>query len=164
MDFVSHTVWGYALFGFRGRPFVALASGALPDVISFGPLVVSHLINGTYRQGAPDLATIPAWIFTAYDASHSLVIAALSIGIVARYDKGVAWAMLAWLAHIFLDFPFHTKAYFPTKLFWPLADFSVDGVSWGTPAVWFGQLTLLAALLLYRGWQASSKQLTSTRD
>lgn len=163
MDFVSHTVWGYALFGFRGRPLVALASGALPDVISFGPLVVSHLINGTYRQGAPDLATIPAWTFTAYDASHSLIIAALSIGVVARYDKGVGWAMFAWLAHIFLDFPFHTKDYFPTKLFWPVSDFSFDGISWGTPRVWFTQLALLAALLIYRYWQGRAEKTSSIR-
>ena len=163
MDFVSHTVWGYALFGFRGKPVVAIVSGALPDVISFGPLVVSHMINGTYRHGPPDLSTIPAWTLTAYDCSHSLLVASLLIALVARCNKGVAWAMLAWLVHIFLDFPFHTKAYFPTKLFWPLSDFSFDGGSWGNPWVWFPQLTLLAALLIYRYWQGRVKRMTAVR-
>ncbi|MDD5759985.1 MAG: hypothetical protein PHI06_13000 [Desulfobulbaceae bacterium] len=159
MDFVSHTLWGYSLFGFRGKPAVALISGAMPDVVSFGPIVVTNMINGNYHHGPPDLSTIPAWTFVAYDCSHSLVCASLAIVIVAKYNTGVAWAMLAWLAHIFLDVPFHTKAYFPTKLFWPLSDFSFDGVSWGNPWVWFTQLALLTALLIYRCWQ--SKRRTS---
>lgn len=65
--------------------------------------------------------------------------------------------MLAWLAHILLDIPFHTKAYFPTKLLWPLSDFSFDGISWGDARVWFPQLALLAAMLLYRFWQGRAK-------
>ena len=36
--------------------------------------------------------------------------------------------MLAWPFHIILDFPFHSKEYFPTKIIWPVSDFSFDGI------------------------------------
>jgi membrane-bound metal-dependent hydrolase YbcI (DUF457 family) len=150
MDFISHTLWGYSLFGFRGNPKTSLAFGAMPDLISFGPVFVGNLINGTHKRGRPEISQIPDWSIFAYDFSHSLLCASLAILLVAKLNKGVAWAMLAWPAHILLDIPFHTKNYFPTKMFWPLTDFSIDGISWGTPVVWYTQLVLLFTVLAFR--------------
>jgi len=64
----------------------------------------------------------------------------------------LAFAMLGWPFHILLDFPFHTRAYFPSKIFWPLSDFTVDGISWGQPKVWLPNLAGLILLYVYRKW------------
>jgi hypothetical protein len=53
-----------------------------------------------------------------------------------------------------LDFPFHTKEFFPTKIFWPFSNFSVDGISWATPEVW---LTNLSFLLVFFFWRFKDK-------
>ena len=58
--------------------------------------------------------------------------------------------MLAWPFHIVLDFPFHSQEYFPTKIIWPMSDFSFDGIPWSNPEVWFPNLAGLILLYIYR--------------
>ena len=63
--------------------------------------------------------------------------------------------MLGWPFHILLDFPFHSKEYFPTKLFWPLTDFTLDGIPWNQPVVWLPNLAGIAVLFYLRKKQNS---------
>jgi membrane-bound metal-dependent hydrolase YbcI (DUF457 family) len=140
MDILSHTLWGKALFGYRGRPWLAAFFGACPDLFSLGILLIIRIVKKTYAPGPPPLDIIPGWIFLLYNITHSFVIAFIIIGLVWFWKKDVAFSMLAWVFHICLDFPFHTKYYFPTKLFWPLSDFFIDGVRWGNPWVWYPNL------------------------
>jgi len=49
-----------------------------------------------------------------------------------------------------LDFPFHTKEFFPTKIFYPISDFHFDGISWASPVVWFTNIALLVLIFVYR--------------
>jgi len=58
--------------------------------------------------------------------------------------------MLAWPAHILLDFPFHTADFFPTPILWPLIEVKFDGISWGTPYVWFSNIAGLIVLYIFR--------------
>lgn len=112
MDVFSHTLWGYGLFG-QKRPWLAMAMGAMPDMISFGAFALLRLVNGDYVPGKPDLEIIPAWCIVLYDLSHSLLISLLVVALVHRLWPGPAFAMLAWPFHIMLDIPFHTRHYFP---------------------------------------------------
>ncbi|MCH7731763.1 MAG: hypothetical protein IIA61_00150 [Candidatus Marinimicrobia bacterium] len=153
MDTFSHTLWGYGLFGYRGRPWIAVIFGAMPDLVSFGPFLVIRILSGTIEPGPPPLEIIPGWVSMNYNFSHSFVIAFLSIGIVAIFSKSIAFAMLGWLFHILLDFPFHTLDYFPVKIFWPLSSFVVDGISWGQPLVWLPNLAGITMLFVCRHFQ-----------
>ncbi len=159
MDTFSHALWGRGLFGYRSHPWLALLFGAMPDLVSFAPLLVLRLFNGTYVPGPPALETIPAWLFISYNVMHSFVTALLVIGLVAYLNRGVAFAMLAWPFHICLDFPFHTAAYFPTKIFWPLSDYYIDGISWGTPEVWFPNVAGLIVLFSWRYLQQKKRSI-----
>jgi hypothetical protein len=150
VDTFSHALWGRGLFGYRGHPWLALLFGTLPDLVSFTPLFFYRLFSGTYVPGPPALETIPDWLFISYDLMHSFVTALLVVGLVAYLNRSVAFAMLAWPFHICLDFPFHTARYFPTKIFWPLSDFHFDGISWGSPEVWFPNI---AGLIVLFGWR-----------
>jgi hypothetical protein len=71
--------------------------------------------------------------------------------------------MLGWPFHILLDFPFHTKAYFPTKLFWPLSNITFDGISWTHPAVWFPNLAGIIILFFWR-WRLKRGAIQSSLD
>ncbi len=151
MDTLSHALWGKGLFGYRGYSKLAIFFGAMPDLFSFGLLIILQLFKGNYNySGPPTLDTIPVWLFFNYDLFHSFFIAFLFIGIVYYIKKPLVFPMLAWPFHIVLDFPFHSKEYFPTKIIWPISDFSIDGIPWSNPEVWFPNLAGLILLYIYR--------------
>jgi membrane-bound metal-dependent hydrolase YbcI (DUF457 family) len=150
MDTLSHALWGRGLFGNRGLAKSALFFGAMPDLFSFGIIFIIRIFSGDFTPGAPPLETIPDWVFINYNISHSFISAFIAIGIVCLYRKDIAFAMLAWPFHIVLDFPFHTKEYFPTQIFWPLSDFYVDGIPWNIPEVWFPNVAGIILLFIYR--------------
>lgn len=156
MDTFSHALWGRGLFGYRGRPWLALFFGAMPDLFSFGILLTVRIFSGNFQLGGgpPSLDTIPWWVFINYDISHSFVSAFLCIWIVNRYRKDIAFAMWAWPFHILLDFPFHSKEFFPTKLFYPLTNFSFDGIPWSRPEIWFPNLAGIIILFIYRKYKS----------
>ncbi|MDA3786338.1 MAG: hypothetical protein PF568_05580 [Deltaproteobacteria bacterium] len=152
MDIFSHSLWGYGLFG-RHRPWLAMAFGAMPDLVSFGAFAVIRLVNGNYVAGKPSLEIIPAWCFLLYDLSHSLLIDLLACLLVFWQNRALAFVMLAWPFHILLDIPFHTRHYFPTKFFYPLTDYFYDGIAWNTPVVWLPNIAGVVVVVGYRLWQ-----------
>ena len=154
MDTFSQAFWGRGLFGYRGHPWLALFFGAAPDLFSFGILIIIRLTTLQFSAGPPPIETIPWWLFVNYDISHSFVSAFLCIWIVNRYRKDIAFAMWAWPFHILLDFPFHSKEFFPTKLLYPLTDFSFDGIPWSRPEIWFPNLAGIIILFIYSKYKS----------
>ena len=51
MDTLSHALWGRGLFGYRGHKWLAIFFGAMPDLFSFGLLIVVRLFSGNYTSG-----------------------------------------------------------------------------------------------------------------
>jgi membrane-bound metal-dependent hydrolase YbcI (DUF457 family) len=82
--------------------------------------------------------------------SHSFLTAFIVIAIVAKFKKELVWPMLAWPFHIVLDFPFHTKEFFPVKIFWPLSDVHFDGIAWSSPEVIIPNCAGIILLYVYR--------------
>ena len=152
MDTFSHTLWGKGLFGYRKYGKWALLFGALPDLLSFGLyFIVRFITQGMNMEfGKPALESIPNWVFIMYDISHSWVIAFLFIIIFLQINKEICFPMLAWPFHILLDFPFHSKEYFPTPILWPISDYRFDGIPWSNPYVWFGNIACIIILFVYR--------------
>jgi len=64
MDTLSHALWGRGLFGYRGMPWLALFFGAMPDLASFGVLIVINIFSGSIPQfsGPPPLESLPDWL------------------------------------------------------------------------------------------------------
>ncbi len=149
MDIFSHTLWGYGLFG-RQKPWLAMAFGAMPDMVSFGAFAIIRMANGDYVRGKPPLEIIPDWCFFLYDLSHSLLISLLMILVVFWKSRNLAFTMLGWPFHIMLDIPFHTRHYFPTKFFYPLSDIFYDGIAWSSPVVWFPNIAGVIVMVAYR--------------
>ena len=157
MDTLSHSLWGYGLFGYRGYPCLAILFGTMPHLLSFGIIIIRNIITGSFTLGRPALDTIPAWTVSVYDFTHSLVVAGVVIAVVHIRRKDISFAMFAWPFHVLLDIPFHTADYFPTKMFWPLTSYFIDGIAWSTPWVWLSNLMGLLVIFSYR-WYSRKKK------
>ena len=152
MDTLSHTLWGKGLFGYRQYGTWALLFGALPDLLSFGLYFIVRFftLGLNIKFGKPELETIPEWVFTMYDISHSWVVSFFVIIIFLQINKALCFPMLAWPFHILLDVFFHSKEYFPTPILWPISDYQFDGIPWSNPYVWFANLGCIVIVFIYR--------------
>ncbi len=137
MDIFAHYFWAVALYwGLRKEPKWWLGiSGALPDLLSFGILFATALLTGTRYFGSTRAADFPQWIYSAYDVTHSLVIALAIMGIIALVSRKHIYLMYGWILHILCDIPTHRTSFFPTPFLWPISSFHVSGISWAEP--WF---------------------------
>jgi hypothetical protein len=153
MDIASHGLWGGIMFGKRNRRsfWTSFSFGILPDLLVFGPIfvwrAVSALTGGEgFGFGPPERSSIPDYVHTGYDVTHSLVIFAAVFGIVWLARRTPLWEMLAWPAHIALDLPTHSAEFFPTPFLWPISDIELDGIQWSNPWIFFPNVALLAGL------------------
>jgi len=141
VDIVSHALWTNILYlKARRHALWGVACGILPDIVSFGPLYLQLIF---FPEDAPsiewarrDAGQIPAYVFTLYDWSHSLVIFS-GVLLAARVAaRRIWWPMFGWGFHVLIDMFTHTSAFFPTPFLWPIADAhdtSIDAVSWSHP-------------------------------
>lgn len=78
----------------------------------------------------------PRWMLTAHHAVHSLPllfgVVALARLITGRWSSAPA---RAWLLHILIDIPTHSRKQWAPQFLWPLSKVSVDGVSWAELAI-----------------------------
>ena len=156
MDTLSHALWGKGLFGYRKYRWYSFLFGALPDLFSFGIYFIhSIFFSSSPLMGRPERSEIPEWVYSLYDISHSLVIASIFIFIAYKINKEFAFPMLAWPAHIILDFFTHSIEFFPTPILWPISDFKFDGIPWSNPIVFFANVICIFFLFIYRRKQSS---------
>ena len=156
MDTLSHALWGKGLFGYRKYRWYSFLFGALPDLFSFGIyFIYSIFFASTPIMGRPTRSEIPEWVYSLYDISHSLVIASIFIFIAYKINKEFAFPMLAWPAHIILDFFTHSIEFFPTPILWPISDFKFDGIPWSNPIVFFANVICIFFLFIYRRKKSS---------
>jgi membrane-bound metal-dependent hydrolase YbcI (DUF457 family) len=156
MDILSHGLWGGIALGRRSRKsfWTAFGFGVAPDLFSFGMVFAGGLLthgldffNGLGHP--PDPAVIPAYVYTLYNATHSLAVFAVVFALVWLLRGRPLWELGAWGLHIVVDIFTHSTAFFPTPFLWPLSDLRVDGVPWSDPRIFFSNVLLLAATY---GW------------
>lgn len=171
MDVFSHGLWGGIAFGRRSRRsfWTAVAIGVAPDVLSFGPFLVTRLATqGTAffsRLGhRPDLSTIPGYVHAVYNVTHSLVVFALAFGLVWLIRGKPMMEMLAWGLHVCMDIPTHSIRFFPTPFLWPISDFHVHGVPWSRPYIFFPDWGLLIILYAWFFWGKRRARLQAQAD
>ena len=159
MDTLSHALWGKGLFGYRKYRWYSFLFGAVPDLFSFGIYFIhSIFFSSSPLMGRPARSEIPEWVYSLYDISHSLVIASIFIFIAYKINKEFAFPMLAWPAHIILDFFTHSIEFFPTPILWPISDFKFDGIPWSNPIIFFTNVLLIFLLFIYRRKSNSLKK------
>ncbi len=154
MDVAAHGLWGGALFYRQGQRkyFAAARIGMAPDLLSFGVFHVTHPRWIAMRlageiSGPPALGILPAYVFHAYNLTHSLVVWCIAFSLLWVLLKKPPWLLCAWLLHILCDIPTHTTGYFPTPFLWPFPTPFVHGIPWTTP--WFMAANYTALLTVY---------------
>lgn len=160
MDTLAHGMWGGAVFGRRDHQWKwAFWWGMCPDLFSFGPFFLIHLGDigerwSKHRMGPPDPRLIPAYVYHAYNATHSLVIFSVVMFLAWKRWGRRSWPFAAWGLHILCDIPTHSTRFFPTPYLWPLPTPFVNGHSWGNRtfmlANWAGIATAYAVLAYRR--------------
>lgn len=150
MDVFAHGLWSAAIYN-KKRVVWAVIWGITPDILSFGILFgFSAVFHGSlpFSGGPPPLESLPPFVFTLYNITHSLVVWAVLFGLALSYLKRIPWEFTAWALHIVIDMPTHSTSFFPTPFLWPLPQpFFINGISWGVP--WFMALNYGAILLVY---------------
>lgn len=172
MDVVSHAAWGYALLHGRGRSWAwaGAAAGAAPDLLFFIPSRVEQIIGkgtlaltlgsepGIWRSDGPPL---PPELVEAYSRyytkTHSLVILALACLLVLILKRrSYLWLALPYAFHILLDIPTHER--YLTPFLYPIREWTVQGLSWTDPRIFFPNLAGLIGVhiwLIRKGWPAT---------
>jgi hypothetical protein len=158
MDIFSHGLYGGIAFGRKSKRdyVIAFLFGVAPDLLAFGAFFITSLFSSGV-VGRPNLASIPSYVFSIYNFSHSLVVFALFFAIAwIAGKKDFAKLMLAWPLHILVDIPTHDTSFFPTPFLWPISHFSIDGTSWGQPLIFVPNVILLVCL--YTIWYVRRKK------
>jgi len=79
----------------------------------------------------------PRWMETLHHMFHSLPVAFVA-AVFIRLLSG-RWPrlyLMAWVLHILIDIPTHSRQQWGPKFLWPLSDVSIDGVSWIDIILW----------------------------
>ncbi len=138
MDFFAHAAWSFIVFHrsmVARHRYYAMFFGVLPDLLSWFIYLVYMLVSGG-SFGAPQVGNIPAWVFTLYGISHSLIIAGIVMGFLwVIYRSRFPLFVLMWPMHILIDIPTHSRNFLPTPFLYPFSDWHFPGISWGEP--WF---------------------------
>lgn len=158
MDIFSHGLYGGIAVGRRSkRDYVtAFFFGVGPDLFSFGIFFIASIFSsGTV--GRPELSSIPSYVFSAYNFTHSLAVYAVFFVVLwALGKKTFAKLTLGWPLHILVDIPTHSSEFFPTPFLWPISDFHINGIPWSTPAIFIPNVILI--LCLYGYWYVDRKR------
>ncbi len=72
MDTLSHALWGKGLFGYTGYSKLAIFFGAMPDLFSFGLLIIIRLFQGDYNYSGPPSLDSNACMALSYNFRFSI--------------------------------------------------------------------------------------------
>ncbi len=163
MDIISHGLWGGIALGRKNKKdfWWSFAFGVMPDLFSFGILTVATVFGFSARPdwgGHPTNASIPAYVHSLYNVTHSLIVFAVVFAIVWLVRRKPFLPMLAWGLHVLMDIPTHSTEFFPTPFLWPFSTFKVNGIPWSHPIIFFPDVVLLLVLYLWffvykKGWK-----------
>jgi hypothetical protein len=153
MDILSHGLWGGITLGRSSRKsfWTAFLFGMAPDFFSFGLFFASgvllHCMEFFRGMGhPPDAALIPAYVYTLYNLTHSLLVFAAVFGLVWLLRGRPLPEMGAWGLHLAMDIFTHSEAFFPTPFLWPVSNTHFDGLPWADPLIYVPNVLLLAVL------------------
>jgi hypothetical protein len=147
VDVFSHLFW--TMLAFHGeRPFWLWALlGTLPDILTWGPWTVPLIARRRWNEF--DLNRVPGWVMGLYGATHNLFTPLALWGAAFAATGQVVTAPLAWLLHVLMDAPTHSRHFLPTPILWPVSDWRFPGVRWGQRWFMAGNIAAMAALMLY---------------
>lgn len=155
MDNISHGLWAILLvrgiFN-KGQLWLAFLIGVLPDIIPLGIPFIQFVFSGA-RPSEESLYNLPAYVHFLYAITHSLIIMVMVFLLIYLIKKKIYIWMLGWPLHILIDIPTHSKEFFPTLFLYPISNFTINGINWGNPYIFFPNWILLTILFIIVFWK-----------
>ncbi|MEA3406510.1 MAG: hypothetical protein U9R48_00325 [Chloroflexota bacterium] len=142
MDPLYHLMTTAVLLDHKPATLLGAIAPDLPWYVLYPAWLVSRgQLASTLRSSEWPLP--PHWMREIHYASHSL----LTVAAVWAFSRsreirmqGSASLSLAWLLHILLDLPTHSRQRMAPRPFWPLSRWAYDGFSWADHiTVWLAQ-------------------------
>ena len=120
--------------------------GVLPDLFSW-TIYLFYKIIKREKFGKPNISSIPKWVHVLYGITHSVFVFGI-VGLILFLVLGFVPVYLwAWLIHILIDIPTHSRDFLPTPFLWPLSDWKFPGFSWGQK--WFMVVNYAAIIIVF---------------
>ena len=132
----------------------------MPDLVALVPVIAWTLTSSSTFDAVVAYVTatpgrepaMAAWARLAehhiHCSAHSVVVLILATAACWRWLPRVAPALLGWWMHLLLDVPTHSREYYAVTVFYPLTEWSFDGIAWTTPWVLAVNYAALAAAYL----------------
>jgi len=159
MDVLAHALWGYVVFRKKALTKWAVATSVIPDLLSFGIYFLILFLSGTLftMLRGPHPMDLPGYVTFIYNTTHSLFIA-LIFGIFVYWEFRKYIILIgAWMMHIVIDIFTHTEEFFPTYFLYPISDFHLSVISWGTPWFMIANYSVLAVVYSALGFRRLRK-------
>lgn len=178
MDVISHGLWATAVAEVLRRRGVVTtgqvagtaAFGLMPDLMALVPVSIWAVGSESSidairayvfaRPGSEPVMAPWAHILEhhIHCSAHSIII--LSLITLLSFWR-VRWMLVpltGWWVHLALDVPTHSSEYYAVTVFYPLTEWSFDGIAWTHPAV-LG-MNYAALTLVYTWLFLTRKRLT----
>jgi hypothetical protein len=153
MDPLTHLVITRACVG---RQRTAIIAGVVPDIPFYATYPLWVLRHGQL----PAVLAKSAWpnpppsILRLHHATHSVPIALFAAWIIQNLTgRWPVRALNAWLLHILIDIPTHTRDPWGPRPFWPFSDMAFDGVGWA-------EIATACIVSCMRSWPRFPRQIT----
>src|SRR3989338_9551381 len=95
MDIFAHGLWSFGIFHKKKYVWWVVLFGVLPDILSFGILLIINILGGNFIRGRPSLESLPNWLYSAYNMTHSLIIFLAVFLVVYLITKKWFWPLTA---------------------------------------------------------------------
>lgn len=165
MDVLAHSLWTNVMYKFipatqsdKRTTWWGIFFDVWPDLFAFGPGFIYVFYHWIFQSGyslsqSDSMIPLNDLSLKLYNYSHSLIIWGVIVAAIWIYRRRFPWVLLGWALHIGIDLLSHTKEFYPTPWLFPLSDFHINGVSWGTPVfmiINYASLLLVYLLLIPR--------------
>lgn len=144
MDFFAHLFWTAIVFKSHVPLWIPLFFAAIPDISSWGVIMIHMIVCGKMKFDKKHFKEIPAFAWTLYGATHSIFSFAFVFGILTLLTGKIFIAAFAWLLHLLIDILTHSRYFLGTPFLWPFSDWKFPGYSWGR--LWFTILNWAAII------------------
>lgn len=163
MDTLSHGIWGWVVLRGKGSRLArwGLLAGAAPDLLYFFPSAIERVVKGgwsalsvssepgIWRAGGPPM---PEALVEAYHRyyvwTHSLVMLGLVVGVLALMGvRRWLWLSVPYALHIGMDLPTHER--YLTRPFYPISNWTIHGIAWSDPRIFWPHLVLLVTAVVW---------------
>lgn len=135
MDPLTHIFLTRKLISKRPLAIIAGVAPDAPFYLTYPAWVIrqGQLKHALQTNDWPDP---PVWMETSHHMFHSLpllfITALLLWTVSGRIPRHI---FLAWVLHILIDIPTHSRRRWGPRFLWPISTYSFDGLSWAEAAL-----------------------------